>query len=373
MSGYCYSGGGRKVIRVEVSLDGGKTWALTTLRHPETPTEYGKYWCWCFWSHEIDVSALWLMEGAELLCRGWDESMNRQPEQITWNVMGMMNNSYFRTKVHQVQHPETGMPALQFQHPTQAGPGNFGGWFEEKSMGSADAPKAAAEAPKAVAKAPPKAGGKVLTMEEVEKHNTDDDCWIVVKDRVYDATKYLDSHPGGRSSITIASGSDATDDFEALHSSKAWKLIEEYYIGTIGEGMQGGGAEAEPAADAAAAPTGGAPPNGAAAAEEAPPVVEAAKALDPKKWVTFPLIEREDINHNTRRYRFGLPTALHDLGLPVGQHIFIKGSVEGKPVMRAYTPLGHGPGYVDFVIKAYFPPYNPNPNPTSAPNPTSTP
>ena len=355
MSGYCYSGGGRKVIRVEVSLDGGKTWALTTLRHPETPTEYGKYWCWCFWSHEIDVSALWLMEGAELLCRGWDESMNRQPEQITWNVMGMMNNSYFRTKVHQVQHPETGMPALQFQHPTQAGPGNFGGWFEEKSMGSADAPKAAAEAPKAVAKAPPKAGGKVLTMEEVEKHNTDDDCWIVVKDRVYDATKYLDSHPGGRSSITIASGSDATDDFEALHSSKAWKLIEEYYIGTIGEGMQGGGGEAEPAADAAAAPTGGAPPNGAAAAEEAPPVVEAAKALDPKKWVTFPLIEREDINHNTRRYRFGLPTALHDLGLPVGQHIFIKGSVEGKPVMRAYTPLGHGPGYVDFVIKAYFP------------------
>ena len=355
MSGYCYSGGGRKVIRVEVSLDGGKTWALTTLRHPETPTEYGKYWCWCFWSHEIDVSALWLMEGAELLCRGWDESMNRQPEQITWNVMGMMNNSYFRTKVHQVQHPETGMPALQFQHPTQAGPGNFGGWFEEKSMGSADAPKAAAEAPKAVAKAPPKAGGKVLTMEEVEKHNTDDDCWIVVKDRVYDATKYLDSHPGGRSSITIASGSDATDDFEALHSSKAWKLIEEYYIGTIGEGMQGGGGDAEPAADAAAAPTGGAPPNGAAAAEEAPPVVEAAKALDPKKWVTFPLIEREDINHNTRRYRFGLPTALHDLGLPVGQHIFIKGSVEGKPVMRAYTPLGHGPGYVDFVIKAYFP------------------
>jgi NAD(P)H-flavin reductase len=90
-----------------------------------------------------------------------------------------------------------------------------------------------------------------------------------------------------------------------------------------------------------------------AAAEEAPK--EAAKALDPKKWVTFPLIEREDINHNTRRYRFGLPTAMHDLGLPVGQHIFIKGTVEGKPVMRAYTPLGHGPGYVDFVIKAYFP------------------
>ena len=48
------------MIRVEVSLDGGKTWTLTTLRHPETPTEYGKYWCWCasalvlpFMSHDV--------------------------------------------------------------------------------------------------------------------------------------------------------------------------------------------------------------------------------------------------------------------------------------------------------------------------------
>ena len=84
--------------------------------------------------------------------------------------------------MHKVQHPDTGMPALQFQHPTQAGPGNFGGWFEEQSMGTADAPKAA-EAPKAEAAkaAAPKSGGKVLTMEEVEKHDSEEDCWIVVK------------------------------------------------------------------------------------------------------------------------------------------------------------------------------------------------
>ena len=36
---------------------------------------------------------------AEILCRGWDAAMNRQPEKLTWNVMGMMNNSYFRIKV----------------------------------------------------------------------------------------------------------------------------------------------------------------------------------------------------------------------------------------------------------------------------------
>lgn len=82
-------------------------------------------------------------------------------------------------------------------------------------------------------------------------------------------------------------------------------------------------------------------------------------ALNPKKWITLPLIEREDLSHDARRYRFGLPLSgdgrAQQLGLPVGQHVYIKGMVDGKPVMRAYTPLGHGLGYVDFVVKTYFP------------------
>ena len=42
VQGYCYTGGGRKIIRVELSTDGGKTWTLTTIKRPETPTEYGR-------------------------------------------------------------------------------------------------------------------------------------------------------------------------------------------------------------------------------------------------------------------------------------------------------------------------------------------
>ena len=42
------------------------------------------------------------------------------------------NDFCFRTQVNRVMHPETGKPAIKFQHPTLAGPGNFGGWFEEK-------------------------------------------------------------------------------------------------------------------------------------------------------------------------------------------------------------------------------------------------
>jgi len=58
--------------------------------------------------------------------------------------MGMMNNSYFRIHVHRTLD-EAGLPALRFQHPTLAGPGNFGGWFEEQVLGKqGEAPKAAA-------------------------------------------------------------------------------------------------------------------------------------------------------------------------------------------------------------------------------------
>jgi hypothetical protein len=47
------------------------------------------------------------------------------------------------------------------------------------------------------------------------------------------------------------------------------------------------------------------------------------------------LIEREELTHNTRRFRFALPTPKHVLGLPVGQHISLKYTdAEGRDVTR---------------------------------------
>ena len=39
------------------------------------------------------MADLWQNPDAEILCRGWDCAMQRQPEKLVWNVMGMMNNS----------------------------------------------------------------------------------------------------------------------------------------------------------------------------------------------------------------------------------------------------------------------------------------
>jgi nitrate reductase (NAD(P)H) len=42
MTGYAYTGGGRKVIRVEVSLDDGATWRLADIKTFEEPNSYGE-------------------------------------------------------------------------------------------------------------------------------------------------------------------------------------------------------------------------------------------------------------------------------------------------------------------------------------------
>ena len=54
------------------------------------------------------------------------------------------------------------------------------------------------------------------------------------------------------------------------------------------------------------------------------------------------------------RCRFKLPYNTTPLGLPLGQHILIKGvTSEGEDVLKPYTPVTHleQRGYVDFVIK----------------------
>ncbi|KAJ0085097.1 hypothetical protein Patl1_08432 [Pistacia atlantica] len=80
-----HESGGKKVTRVEVTMDGGETWHVCTLDHPEKPNKYGKYWCWCFWSLEVEV--LDLLGAKEIAVRAWDETHNTQPEKLIWNVM----------------------------------------------------------------------------------------------------------------------------------------------------------------------------------------------------------------------------------------------------------------------------------------------
>ena len=99
--GYAYAGGGRRVTRVEVSIDKGRNWRLADIDYAEDkyrdsdPTQlYGGVmdmydretcFCWCFWN--LDVSISELAAADDILVRAMDEGMSIQPRDLYWNVM----------------------------------------------------------------------------------------------------------------------------------------------------------------------------------------------------------------------------------------------------------------------------------------------
>jgi cytochrome-b5 reductase len=76
---------------------------------------------------------------------------------------------------------------------------------------------------------------------------------------------------------------------------------------------------------------------------------------DPDIKYSFPLSYKETISHDTRRFRFELPSSKHVLGLPIGQHIYLTVRINGELVKRPYTPTtsDDNQGYFDLVIKVY--------------------
>lgn len=53
-----------------------------------------------------------------------------------------------------------------------------------------------------------------FTMADVAKHQSETDCWTVVSGEIYDITRYIPRHPGGKE-ILRACGNDATTLFNS--------------------------------------------------------------------------------------------------------------------------------------------------------------
>ncbi|KAI5122122.1 hypothetical protein M0805_000770 [Coniferiporia weirii] len=78
---------------------------------------------------------------------------------------------------------------------------------------------------------------KEYSFEEVEKHNSAGNLWIVIDAKVYDVSRFADLHPGGAAVLLAKSiaGKDATDAFFGLHRHEV--LLRPQYarlqIGTL--------------------------------------------------------------------------------------------------------------------------------------------
>lgn len=126
LAGYAYSGGGRSIIRVDLSVDGGKSWTQAEML-PDCVSKNGSpspclghgAWSWRRWKYDgvVPIDAFEPLAKADnaesdsqqeqtkrcatFIVKATDDSYNTQPEShaATWNIRGNLANAWHRLKV----------------------------------------------------------------------------------------------------------------------------------------------------------------------------------------------------------------------------------------------------------------------------------
>nr|XP_031843225.1 probable sulfite oxidase, mitochondrial [Nomia melanderi] len=99
VKGYAWSGGGKRIIRVDVTNDQGLTWHTANLDAEDKNAKEGRYWSWTLWSVDLPVNKDW--QESEIWAKAVDASYNVQPESFKhiWNLRGFLCNAYHKVKV----------------------------------------------------------------------------------------------------------------------------------------------------------------------------------------------------------------------------------------------------------------------------------
>jgi len=73
---------------------------------------------------------------------------------------------------------------------------------------------------------------KNISLEEVQKHNQNSDCWTIIENKVYNITSFFGIHPGWDWKLEILCWVDWTKDFMWKHweNAKAQIKKDEFYI-----------------------------------------------------------------------------------------------------------------------------------------------
>ncbi|GAV02001.1 hypothetical protein RvY_12619 [Ramazzottius varieornatus] len=112
IEGYAISNG-RRITRVDVSLNCGHSWQCAEIISQDDKEEKGydnRYWSWTLWKFHIEK----MPSPCSVSCRAWDEASNTQPEsaRTIWNLRGLMNNAWHT--LHLSPYATYVEPALHF-------------------------------------------------------------------------------------------------------------------------------------------------------------------------------------------------------------------------------------------------------------------
>lgn len=91
VSGYAYAGDNRRIARVDISTDDGRTWRQAHLNDTDEP------WAWSLWHTTIDLP----IGPSTITVRAWDTTGATQPEDPAklWNPKGYINNAWGRIAI----------------------------------------------------------------------------------------------------------------------------------------------------------------------------------------------------------------------------------------------------------------------------------
>ncbi|EED24630.1 nitrate reductase, putative [Talaromyces stipitatus ATCC 10500] len=335
IEGIAHAGGGHEVQRVEVSLDDGETWLYCVRNFPKYPVRHGnKFWTWIYW--HVDVGLTHLVRAQSIIVRCFDVFKNTQPKEPSWNIMGMMNNCWYIVRLEIRNDNEDNGTVLFFRHPCEPGTGT-GGWMQPSAESFIEYIKHEVAYPQ-----------KQFTREEIEKHHKEDDCWIVINGKVYDATSVLNWHPGGKAPIMAHAGrahADTTEEFESIHDDYAEQKLSECVLGIVTDKTMGFiKRQAEDAAK-----------------ERIQSFAESSGiVLNPHRWNSVCFKGKEEVSEDTRRYTFSLPDGMKKVGVATCQHLQLGFHFSDRLVIRPYTPTrpvfhSEEDGTFDLVVKTYFP------------------
>ena len=79
---------------------------------------------------------------------------------------------------------------------------------------------------------------RLISLQELARHNTASDCWMAIEDNVYNITSYVPTHPAPPKMLTDWCGKEATEAFNTKgygrpHSPAAQSMLEKYFVGKL--------------------------------------------------------------------------------------------------------------------------------------------